>query len=220
MSDKILCQKSSPWRSKQMFCICQKLWICKLATICTARRSQWNSYVSKLCHVTMKPDKPLNRNTKSETPAMNAPFDKKFHFDFKLSLVEETIMSDSIVWNHWTGNRRFGIEAVAKANGIDKTQLSNGHSKQRMKRVWNVKATWKLICGIEESAQLNENGIKDDTIWLHNFADNLSVARRPLSIGIFSALFAFTNWAIAVLRGGIESKEWDIEISDFRSYCL
>ena len=31
--------------------------------------------------------------------------------------------------------------------------------------------------------------------------------RRPLSTGIFCALFAFTNWAIAILGGEIGSKE-------------
>ena len=115
----------------------------------------------------MKPDKPLNRKTKSETPAMNAPFGKNIHFDFKVSLVEETIPSDSIVGNHWTGNRMIGMDAMAKANSIDKTQLENGHRKQRTKRIWNGKATWKMKYGNEESAQLNEKGIQDDTIiWL------------------------------------------------------
>ena len=128
----------------------------------------------------MKPDKLLNRNTKSETPTMNAPFSKKLHFDFKVRLVEETNPSDSNVLNHWTGKGLFWMDAVVKANGNGKTQLDNGHRKQRTKRVWNVRATWKLIYGIEESAQLNENRIQDDTIWLHNFTDNVLVTSRQL----------------------------------------
>ena len=79
----------------------------------------------------MKPDKFLNRNIKSETAAMNAPFGKKLHFDFMVSFVEETNPSDGYVLNHWTGKRMFGMNAVAKAIGIDKTQLDSGHRKQR-----------------------------------------------------------------------------------------
>ena len=94
----------------------------------------------KLCDVAMEPDKLLNRNTKSEIRVINSPFDKKLHFDFNVSLVEGTIPSHSDVWNHWIGNRMFGMDAVTKANGIDKTQLSNGHRKQRTKRIWILKA--------------------------------------------------------------------------------
>ena len=32
--------------------------------------------------------------------------------------------------------------------------------------------------------------------------------RRPLGTGTFSALFAFANWAIAILGGGIGSKKF------------
>ena len=58
----------------------------------------------KLCHVVMKHDKPVEGNAKGEKQTMNATFGKKFDFDFKVSLVEETIPSDSNVWDYWTGN--------------------------------------------------------------------------------------------------------------------
>ena len=70
----------------------------------------------KLCHVAMKHDKPVESNAKSETQALNATFGKRFDFDFKVSLVEETIPNDSNVWNHWTGNGNSGMD------GIEKTQ--------------------------------------------------------------------------------------------------
>ena len=35
--------------------------------------------------------------------------------DFKVSLVEETIVSDSNISNHWTGNGNSGLDAVAQA---------------------------------------------------------------------------------------------------------
>ena len=54
------------------------------------------------------------------------------------------------------------MDAVAQANGIDKTQLSNGHRKQQRKRSWNIDPTWKLLHEKEERAQLNENGLHDD----------------------------------------------------------
>ena len=88
---------------------------------------------------------------------MNATFGKKFDFDFKVSLVEETIPSDSNVWNHWTGNGNSGMDAVRQANGIDKTQLSNGHRKRPEKRTRKSEPNWNPIHGIGENAQLNEN---------------------------------------------------------------
>ena len=45
----------------------------------------------KLCHVAAKHDKPVECNAKGETGTMIATFGKKFDFDFKVSLVEETI---------------------------------------------------------------------------------------------------------------------------------
>ena len=51
---------------------------------------------------------------------MNEPFGKKTDFNFKERLVEETIPSDSNVWNHWTGDGNSGMDEVAQANGIDK----------------------------------------------------------------------------------------------------
>ena len=87
----------------------------------------------KLCYSAMKHVKPVKGKTKSETQAMNATFEKKFDFDFKVSLVEETIVSDSNTWNHWTGKGNSGMNAVAQANGFHENQLSKGQRKGRNK---------------------------------------------------------------------------------------
>ena len=77
-----------------------------------------------LCHDVVTHDKPLKSNDKSETQTMNSPFGKQSDFEFNVSLIEETIPSQSNVWKHWTGNGNSGMNAVAQANDIYKTQLS------------------------------------------------------------------------------------------------
>ena len=71
----------------------------------------------KLCHVAAKHDKPVECNAKGETRTMIATFGKKFDFDFKVSLVDETIPSNNDVWNPRIGNGNSGMDAVAKEDG-------------------------------------------------------------------------------------------------------
>ena len=135
----------------------------------------------KLCHVAMKHEKPAKSNAKTETQVVNATFGKKTDFDFKESLLEETIPSHSSIWNPWNGNGNSGMDAVAQANVIDKTQLSKGHRKQLKKRSWKIEHNWNLIQEMEEGAQLNMNGTpQDDTLWLREFRDNSSVSRTEM----------------------------------------
>ena len=140
----------------------------------------------KQCHVAMKHDKPAKDHAKYETQIVNATFGKKSDFDFNESLLEETIPSHSSIWNPWNGNGTSGMVAVAQANVIDKTQLSNGHRKQLKKRSWKIEHNWKLMQEMAEGAQLNVNGTpQDEPLWLHDLRDNLSVTRmqiRPLKI--------------------------------------
>ena len=77
-------------------------------------------------------------SAKGETQTMIATFGKQFDFDFKVSFFEEHVPSDSNVWNHLTGNGNSGMDAVAHANGIDETQLSNGHRKRPKERTRRV----------------------------------------------------------------------------------
>ena len=135
----------------------------------------------KQCHVAMKHDKPAKGHAKIETQIVNATFGKKTDFDFNESLSEETIPSHSSIWNHWIGNGNSGMDAVAQANVIDETQLSNGHRKQSKRRIWKIEHNWNLIHGMEEGAQLNMNGTpQDDTLWLREFRDNSSVSRMEM----------------------------------------
>ena len=77
----------------------------------------------RLCHTVMGHDKPVNDDTKRKTQTMNSPFGNKTDFDFKVTVVEETIPNHSNVWNHWTGNGNSGMDTVAQAIDIDKTQI-------------------------------------------------------------------------------------------------
>ena len=132
----------------------------------------------QLCHVAMKHDKPVKGN-EGETQAMNTSFGKKFHFDFKVSFVEDTIPSENNVWNLWIGNGNSGMDAVAQANGIVETQLSKGHRKRPKKRAWKIEPLSNLIHGMTERTQLNENGIQKDTVWF-DLIDKSSVTRTQM----------------------------------------
>ena len=134
----------------------------------------------KLCHVAAKHDKPVECNAKGETRTMIATFGKKFDFDFKVSLVEETIPSNNNEWNPRIGNGNSGMDAVAQANGMDKTQLSKGHRKQFKKRAWKFEPISIRLHGRNESAQLNTTGILYAKIVIDEFADEISLMETRL----------------------------------------
>ena len=135
----------------------------------------------KLCHGAVKHDKPVEGNARGETRTMNSTFGKKSEIDFKVSLVEEIILSQRNVLNHWIGNGNSGKDAVAQTNDLDGTQLSSGHCTQLKKRSWKIEHNWNLIHGMEEGAQLNVNGTpQDDTLWLREFGDSASVTRMGM----------------------------------------
>ena len=133
----------------------------------------------KLCHVAAKHDEPVECNAKGETRTMIATFGKKFDFDFKVSLVEETISSNNDVWNPRIGNGNSGMDAVAQANGMDKTQLSKGHRKRPKKRAWKFEHTSILLHGMVECVQLT-TGILYAKIVLDEFADEISLMETQL----------------------------------------
>ena len=133
----------------------------------------------KLCHVAAKHDKPVECIAKGETRTMIATFGKKFDFDFKVSLVEETIPSNNDVWNPRLGNGNSGMDAVAQANGMDKTQLSKGHRKRPKKRAWKFEHTSILLHGMVECVQLT-TGILYAKIVIDEFADEISLMETQL----------------------------------------
>ena len=107
-----------------MFRIAHKLWVDERETIHTARHLGEINMHSKFCQELKEC---INKN---ESQARKVPFGKKADYDFKGSLVEETIPSDSKKWNHWVGNRNSGMDALVQANDIDRTQ----HRKQQKKK--------------------------------------------------------------------------------------
>ena len=133
----------------------------------------------KLCHVAAKHDKPVECNAKGETRTMIATFGKKFDFDFKVSLVEETIPSNNNEWNPRIGNGNSGMDAVAQANGMDKTQLSKSHLKRPKKQAWKFEHTSNLLHGMVESFQLI-TGILYVKIVIDEFADEISLMETQL----------------------------------------
>ena len=151
----------------------------------------------KLCHVAMKHDKPAKGNAKIETQTVKATFGKKTDFDFNESLLEEIIPSHSNIWNPWIGNGNSGMDAVAQANDIDETQLSNGHRKLSKRRIWKIEHNWNLIHGTEERSRLNGNGTRDDTFWLHDLTDNVSVTRTQMC----SLKVPATSWSNGSCNG-------------------
>ena len=148
-----------------------------------AIEDHWNEgpMYQKLCHAAMNRGTPVEGYAKFQTRTMNTPFGKKAEFDFEVSLVEEIIPSNSNIWNPWIGNGNSGLDAVAQANGIDKTQLSKSHRRQQKKRTWKIEFISNQIRGMEEGTHLNENGILNDTVWLHDLRDRSSVTRTQTS---------------------------------------
>ena len=133
----------------------------------------------KLCHVAAKHDEPVECNAKGETGTMIATFGKKFDFDFKISLVEETIPSNNNEWNPRIGNGNSGMDAVAQANGMDKTQLSKSYRKRPKKRAWKFEHTSILLHGMVECVQLT-TGILNAKIVIDEFADEISLMETRL----------------------------------------
>ena len=133
----------------------------------------------KLCHVAAKHDEPVECNAKGETRTMIATFGKKFDFDFKVSLVKETIPSNNNEWNPRIGNGNSGMDAVAQANGMDKTQLSKGHRKRPKKQARKFEHTSNLLHGMVECVQLT-TGILYAKIVIDKFADEISLMETQL----------------------------------------
>ena len=133
----------------------------------------------KLCHVAAKHDEPVECNAKGETRTMIATFGKKFDFDFKVSLVEETIPSNNNEWNPRIGNGNSGMDAVAQANGMDKTQLSKGHRKRPKKQARKFEHTSNLSHGMVECVQLT-TGILYTKIVIDEFTGEISLMETQL----------------------------------------
>ena len=133
----------------------------------------------KLCHVAAKHDKPVECNAKGETSTMIATFGKKFDFDFKVSLVEETIPSNNDVWNPRIGNGNSGMDAMAQANCMDKTQLSKSHRKRPKKQAWKFEHSSNRLHEMVESVQWT-TGILYAKAVIDEFADEISLMETQM----------------------------------------
>ena len=71
------------------------------------------------------------------------------------------------------------MDAVAQANGMDKTQLSKGHRKRPKKRAWKFEHTSIQLHGMVECVQLT-TGILYAKIVIDKFADEISLMETQL----------------------------------------
>ena len=83
------------------------------------------------------------------------------------------------MWNPRLGNGNSGMDAVAQANGMDKTQLSKGHRKRPKKRAWKFEHTSILLHGMVECVQLT-TGILYAKIVIDELADEISLMETQL----------------------------------------
>ena len=81
------------------------------------------------------------------------------------------------MWNPRIGNGNSGMDAVAQANGMDKTQLSKGHRKRPKKQARKFEHTSNLLHGKVECVQLT-TGILYAKIVIDEFADEMSQRKR------------------------------------------
>ena len=71
------------------------------------------------------------------------------------------------------------MDAVAQANGMDKTQLSKGHRKRPKKQARKFEHTSNLLHGMVECVQLT-TGILYAKIVIDKFADEISLMETQL----------------------------------------
>ena len=100
---------------------------------------------------------------------------RKHDVELKEKLLDKIIPNDSENCNNWLGNRNSGMDAVAQANPNVHTQLSTGHSKQFEKRAWKFEPISIRLHGMNESAQLNTNGILHANMKADEFASEMSL---------------------------------------------
>ena len=113
---------------------------------------------------------PSINNAKNGTKAVNMSFGRKDDVERKEKLLDKIFLNDSENCNNWLGNGNSGMDAVAQANPNVHTQLSTGHSKQFEKRAWKFELISIRLHGMNESAELNTNGILHANMKADKFA--------------------------------------------------
>ena len=122
-------------------------------------------------------NQPSKDNASDGTKAVKMSFWRKHDVEWLEKLLGKIIPNDSENCNNWLGNGNSGIDTVAQANPIayTKPKLSNGHLKQFEKRAWKFETISFRLHGINESAQLNPNGILHANVKADAFADEISL---------------------------------------------
>ena len=120
-------------------------------------------------------------NAKIGTNAVNMSFWRKYDVELKEKLLDKIIPNDSENCNKWLGNGNSRMDAVAQANPNVHTQLSTGHRKQFEKRAWKFEPISIRLHGMNESAQLNTNGILHANMKADEFPDEISLMETRLS---------------------------------------
>ena len=112
--------------------------------------------------------------------AVKMSFRRKHDVELKEELLDKIIPNDSENCNNWLGNGNSGMDAVAQANPNVHTQLSTGHSKQFEKRAWKFEPISIQLHGMNESAQLNTNGILHANMKADDFTSEISLMETRL----------------------------------------
>ena len=130
-------------------------------------------------------------------------FWRKHDVELKKKLLDKIIPNDSENCNNWLGNGNSGMDAVAQANPNVHTQLSTGHSKQFEKLARKFEHISIRLHGLNESAQLNTNGILHANMKADEFASEISLmetrmgsskARTTTSCKIESCIGPAASW--------------------------
>ena len=114
-------------------------------------------------------------NASDGAKAVKMSFRRKHDVELKEKLLDKIIPNDSENCNNWSGDGNSGMDAVAQANPNVQSQLSTGHSKQFVKRAWKFEPISIRLHGMNESAQLNTNGILHANMKADEFASEISL---------------------------------------------
>ena len=120
-------------------------------------------------------NQPYKDNASDGAKAVKMSFWRKHDDELKEKLLDKIIPNDSENCNNWLGNGNSGMDAVAQANPNVHTQLSTGYSKQFEKRAWKFEPILIRLHGMNESAQLNTNGILHAKMKADEFASEKSL---------------------------------------------
>ena len=166
-------------------------------------------------------------NASDRAKAVKMSFWRKHDVELKEKLLDKIVPNDSENCNNWLGNGNSGMDAVAKANPIVHTQLSTGHSKQFEKRAWKFEPISIRLHGMNESAQLNTNGILHANMKADDITSEISLmetrmgsskARTATSCKIEPCIGPAASWEVMMRQDSfgkwIKEEVRQLEVND------